>query len=167
VPLPNSQTRFNYNTLYLLFTHQPLPGPPYLPTGCGLRRPTNSISGFLNISHAYEFADREAPVGLPFPESLPAGAYHSAEVDYLFGEKEFYQKLSPAQRQLSEAMIRYWTNFARNSNPNGPGLPEWKHFQKADSIPVVQSLAPGKNGINTVNYVKEHRLAFWRSVLKK
>ena len=114
--------------------------------------------------YAYEFADRQAPVSLPFPKDLPAGAYHFSEVDYLLGEKEFYDKLSTAQQQLSDLMIQYWTNFARNGNPNGPGLPVWRNFQHTDTIPTVQSLVPGTNAIGTIDYYKEHQLAFWEKL---
>jgi para-nitrobenzyl esterase len=35
-------------------------------------------------TYAYEFADRHAPMYLPFPEDFPPGAFHAADVPYLF-----------------------------------------------------------------------------------
>ncbi len=29
---------------------------------------------------------------------------------------------------ISDLMSAYWTNFAKNHNPNGAGLPEWPAF---------------------------------------
>ena len=111
--------------------------------------------------YAYEFADRNAPSSLPFPKSIPPGAFHSGEVDYLFADQAFDAKLTPAQRQLSDRIVRYWTNFARSSNPNGSGLPNWKPFINHNNIPFVQWLSPGANRIQGVEYAKAHQLDFW------
>jgi para-nitrobenzyl esterase len=37
-------------------------------------------------------------------------------------------------RALSELMRKYWSNFARSGDPNGPGLPNWpKYKPQADA----------------------------------
>ena len=38
--------------------------------------------------------------------------------------------------KLSDTIAEYWVNFARNGNPNGPGLPEWPTYNS--SADVVQ-----------------------------
>ena len=40
--------------------------------------------------------------------------------------------------KLSDTIAEYWVNFARNGNPNGPGLPEWPTYDS--SADVVQIL---------------------------
>ena len=65
-------------------------------------------------------------------------AYHSAEIEYVFGTLD-WKKLSwrPEDYKLSEEMGTYWTNFARAGNPNGAGLAEWPKYEKKDGYQVM------------------------------
>ena len=92
---------------------------------------------------AFEFAD---------PAASEQGASHSTDIGYLFPDEE----PTGGQRELSDAMIRYWTAFARTGDPNAEGLPHWPAFGEGRH---VQSLAPG--AITGVDYRAEHRLDFW------
>lgn len=57
------------------------------------------------------------------------GAYHGAEIPYVFGQDDAWLPSAPADRALSRIMQRYWLNFARSGNPNGPGLPLWPDWR--------------------------------------
>ncbi|AXB49080.1 hypothetical protein A4R43_36820 [Amycolatopsis albispora] len=120
----------------------------------GTDRLANLIAA-RNPLYTYEFADREAPSYLPFPDTFPTGAYHAAEVPYLFRDAGFERDAKPPQKELSEAMIRYWTGFARTGVPAADGLPAWPPRE-------VLSLAP--DGIRPVDFAAEHRLGFWAAL---
>lgn len=67
------------------------------------------------------------------------GAFHSAELWYMFGTLDrCWRPMTDADRALSARMVSYWTNFARTGNPNGEALPEWKQCTKAE--PFIQKL---------------------------
>lgn len=74
---------------------------------------------------------------LPVPDSSPfadARAFHAAELPYVF---EHLDQRSLAWRPedfaISEAMATYWTNFAKQLDPNGAGLPSWPRFTGEES----------------------------------
>ena len=53
--------------------------------------------------------------------------YHSAELWYVFGTLDrCWRDFDGRHYDLSKKMIKYWTNFAKCSDPNGEDLPVWK-----------------------------------------
>lgn len=62
------------------------------------------------------------------------GAYHSIEMNYVFGGLEHKEGYDDTDFKLSRTIMDYWVNFAKTKNPNGKGLPEWKLYDdKSDS----------------------------------
>ncbi|MGW2618350.1 carboxylesterase/lipase family protein [Streptomyces sp. NPDC001500] len=96
--------------------------------------------------YGYEFADRRPPAPDLRPD-FPLGAYHSAELPYLFGMGDL--RLDDGQSALSRRMIAAWTTFARTGTPGD----DWPPF------PHIQRLA--RNAFSGVDAAAEHRCAFW------
>ena len=91
---------------------------------CTARRATMGLAQYVTV-YAYEFNDENAP-GPHFPGlNFPLGAYHGADVEYLFNRDGMPAPLTPDQQQLSQAMISYWTHFAKKGDPNSSGQPHW------------------------------------------
>jgi para-nitrobenzyl esterase len=96
---------------------------------CPARRAETSLSKYVTV-WAYEFADEDAPppASPPYPVvDFPLGAYHGADVQYLF-DKGTISSGSP-QQSLSDAMISYWTEFAKKGNPNSTAQPHWAPYK--------------------------------------
>ncbi len=69
-----------------------------------------------------------APAGSPWARW---GAGHWAELPYVFGHPDQAPGAwKSGDRAISNAIIGYWTNFAKRGNPNGPGLDEWPAFTR-------------------------------------
>jgi para-nitrobenzyl esterase len=118
------------------------------------------VLGAQTPLYAYEFADETAPWFSTLPKpNFPTGAFHGAELQYLFDDAQLPGPSTPAQKQLSATMMSYWTQFAHTGNPNGAGQPQWQPFQGKGH---VQSLAP--QGITAVDLAQEHQCAFWSSI---
>ena len=71
------------------------------------------------------------------PQS-PNGATHAAELGYVFRTLDARGgQPRPEDTATSELMSRYWTNFAKTGDPNGPGLPQWPAFDDKDQRVMV------------------------------
>src|SRR5690606_13859731 len=58
------------------------------------------------------------------------GARHAGEIEYVFGTLDSVARVpwTPEDRVLSDAIMTYWTAFARTDTPGGAGLPAWPPY---------------------------------------
>ena len=84
--------------------------------------------------------DLGAPTDALHP--IAAGAFHADDIEYVFGTLDSRPGAvwRPEDRQLSDLIGTYWTNFARTSDPNQPpsaGLPPWPIYHADDGWQVM------------------------------
>jgi para-nitrobenzyl esterase len=112
--------------------------------------------------YAYEFNDRNAPPMLP--ADIPLGAYHAAELQYVFQytpSLSLVPEFTPAQWALSEAMVTYWTDFAKRGTPNARGSARWPSARSEKLL----SLDPaGLEPLSFTAFEADHQCALWRSL---
>ena len=78
------------------------------------------------------------------------GTYHSGEMIYCYGnvkKSPYYYRYNESDLKLSEIMLTYWTNFAKNGNPNSEGLQNWPLFsyENPDIIELGNNVGPIKD----------------------
>lgn len=94
------------------------------------------------------------------------GAAHSDDIPYLFELVGIKQSPAPDRDDLAlvETMRAYWTNFARNGNPNGPGLPRWPQYTPEDTAVMVLDTPP-KVSLNLLTERMEYQLQRYKKFL--
>jgi para-nitrobenzyl esterase len=87
---------------------------------------------------AYLYYFVQEPPASPGRPPASWRATHGAEIPYAFNDP--VPAWTEVDRTLADAMSSYWVNFAKNGNPNGPGLPMWPAIQAA--LEQVMILGP-------------------------
>jgi para-nitrobenzyl esterase len=129
---------------------------------CGARNADQLLSQFTT-TFAYEFNDENAP---PPQSQVPGltfslGAFHSAELQYLFNIGFFFE-LNASQQQLSQAMVSYWTHFAATGDPNSASTPTWAPY--ATNADQFQSLIPPTPVVESTFNTDHQCDSFWNLV---
>lgn len=77
--------------------------------------------------------------GYPAEDSAGYHAFHGSELPFVFGTTDrtppLWPKIpaTPEEAKLSDAMLDYWTSFARSGHPQAQSAPSWQPFGSAES----------------------------------
>ncbi|KAM8947588.1 fatty acyl-CoA hydrolase precursor, medium chain-like isoform 2-T2 [Pelodytes ibericus] len=87
-------------------------------------------------TYVYEFQHRPSVFKDTKPEFVKSD--HGDEVlsvfgtPFLNGDVVFKPDATEEDKVLSKKVMKYWANFARNGDPNGPGLTKWPRYDKTE-----------------------------------
>lgn len=126
----------------------------------GLICPTRAAAVALvaagNTVHTYFFTYPDAHFLLP--ASFPLGAFHSAEVQFVFGHS-VGGPFDADAAALNGAMSGYWTRFAsQNADPNGAGAPSWPVYDTTGARVILDTTVT----TGTDDYAET--CAFWSTI---
>ncbi len=87
--------------------------------------------------YRYRF-DQTLPLAADAKPGAEPTAPHAGEIEYVFGMlSSKHLPWRSSDHAVSELMASYWSNFAKTGDPNGPGLPHWPVYNRADGFQVL------------------------------
>jgi para-nitrobenzyl esterase len=122
---------------------------------CPTRALARAVSASVDATYLYHF---EREVNFPIFDDL--GAFHSAEILFVFGNSLMrIVNLSVEDQPLVDAMQGYWTRFAATGDPNGGEEPSWPTYnEEADQHQVLDLEVRTESGL------RSDRCDFWDGI---
>ena len=115
--------------------------------------------------YAYEFNDRKAPSSSAPPKEIQSlGAYHAAEIQYIFQTKSALggpADFTPEQKRLSDRMQEAWVSFARDGVPSIRGEESWAPMRPG-KVSIKNLDTGGPSYVN--GFAEFHKCAFWSAL---
>ena len=93
-----------------------------------------------------------------YPVDSPRAGYgspHGQDVAYVFGHLDTLNpNITRTDLAISDAMVTYWTNFAKQGNPDGEGVPEWPAFSDANPVVMYFNQTPHTGPVPSAGSLK-------------
>ena len=128
--------------------------------GCGTAWLRDTLARRVPV-YAYEFAYRDGPGWYPIPHYV-WGAGHATELVYLYPGHDGgidYARFTPAERRLSDELVRYWGAFVAHGQPGVAGLADWPAFGSSHDL---LSLTVGQPHVESAGaFNATHRCGLW------
>ncbi|XP_009915721.1 fatty acyl-CoA hydrolase precursor, medium chain isoform X2 [Haliaeetus albicilla] len=112
-----------------------------------------------NPVYFYEFQHRPSSAAGVVPEFVKAD--HGDEIAFVFGKPFLAGYATEEENKLSRTIMRYWTNFARNGNPNGEGLVHWPQYDLDEGYLEIDLMQKASKKL------KERKMEFWTQLTKQ
>jgi para-nitrobenzyl esterase len=84
--------------------------------------------------------------GYPAADAANLHAHHASELPYVFANPDRTPALWPkipdtaGEKRMADAMIGYWTSFAKTGRPQAAGEPDWPQYGKAGAYMLFSDI---------------------------
>lgn len=62
----------------------------------------------------------------------PIGAYHGAELPYMFDQHDDWLSTAEVDRRITKEMVAHWSGFVRRGEPSADSAPIWPQWHSSD-----------------------------------
>ena len=108
---------------------------------CPSRFIASTVTGGGGRGWVYYFSRQRAG-----PEANKLGAYHGADLPYVFNTHDQWLPTDAVDEQLTSIMMDYWVQFALTGDPNRAERPQWPMYR--DTEPRVMELGDNTGAID-------------------
>lgn len=134
---------------------------------CNSQTHADSFAKASMNTYQYWFRDEQAPWALINPAfvSFPLGASHASDVPYVLYSQETMEKRYTGNinelNGLAASMVDYWTQFAKDGNPNTvDGVAAVWPQVSSGSLLILDTPSPRLDSANT--FADYHHCSYWQ-----
>ena len=99
-------------------------------TGIDYLCPSLALASALDMAGARAWVYRFDRVR---PGFEPIGAYHGAELPYMFDQHDDWLPTEEVDRRLTKEMVAHWSAFVRRGDPNSESAPQWPQWRAGNA----------------------------------